>query len=266
VVIAGHGRVLACGQLGWTEVPTISLEHLSPEQARAFAIADNRLTETSSWDERLLGEALRDLAVLDLDFSLEATGFSTGEIDLRIEGLETAGSARPDRADEVPPSPPGKAVSRLGDLWTLGRHRLLCGNALEPEAYRALLAGERAGVVFTDPPYNVPIGGHVCGLGSVQHREFAMASGEMSEAEFTAFLTRMMQRLVEHSVDGVIGFVCMDWRHMGELLAAGRNAGVELKNVCVWAKDNAGMGSLYHSQHELVFVFKAGTAPHRNNV
>ena len=265
-VIAGHGRLLACLQLGWTEAPTIRLAHLSPDQVRAFQITDNRLSDISTWDERLLGEALRDLSALDLDFSLEVTGFNMGEIDFRIEGLELSDPSKPDRADAVPPASPGPAVSRPGDLWVLGRHRLLCGSALEGEAYQTVMSGERADVVFTDPPYNVPIGGHVSGLGAVQHREFAMASGEMSISEFTGFLTTVMHRLVENSADGAIQFVCMDWRHMGELLLAGQAAGVELKNLCVWGKDNAGMGSLYRSQHELVLVFKSGTAPHRNNV
>lgn len=265
-VIAGHARLLAAQHLGQTEVPTIRLDHLSPDGMRAYQIADNRLTETSTWDDRLLGEALRDLSLLNLDFSLEVTGFEMGEIDLRIEGLAVSGAAKPDSADAAPPASAGPAVSRLGDLWTLGRHRLVCGSALESEAYTAVMSGERAAVVFTDPPYNVPIGGHVCGLGAVQHREFAMASGEMSEGEFTGFLTTVMRRLVENSIDGAIQFVCMDWRHMSELLSAGRSAGVELKNLCVWGKDNAGMGSLYRSQHELVGVFKSGTAPHRNNV
>ena len=268
-VIAGHGRLLACRELGWTEVPTIRLEHLSEAQAKAFMIADNRLTDTSVWDDRLLAEQLKELSLLDLDFSLETTGFEMGEIDLRIEGLTASSEADEDHDDVAPAAPAGPAVSRQGDLWLLGDHRLYCGSALDETAYVTLMNGEQAAMVFTDPPYNVPIEGNVSGLGAVKHREFVMASGEMSEAEFTAFLSRAWSLRVgqgQHSVDGSLHFICMDWRHMGEMLTAGRHAYGELKNVCVWAKDSAGMGSLYRSQHELVFVFKHGRERHRNNV
>jgi len=264
-VIAGHGRVMACKLRGWTEVPTISLEHLSEAQAKAFALADNRLTENSVWDDRLLAEQLKELSALDLDFSLEATGFEMGEIDLRIEGLN-GGQASDDVADDLSALPSGLAVTRLGDLWLLGEHRVLCGSALDGASYATLLEGERADLVFTDPPYNVRIDGNVSGLGAVRHREFQMASGEMSEADFTNFLMRALSLHARHSSQGSLHFVCMDWRHMDELLAAGRAIYSGLKNLCVWAKDNGGMGSLYRSQHELVFVFKHGRAPHRNNV
>jgi DNA modification methylase len=263
-VIAGHGRLLACRLLGWREVPTICLEHLSAAQKRAFMIADNRLTENSVWNDRLLAEHLKELSLLDLDFSLEATGFEMGEIDLRIEGLEDAKEGDP--ADAVPEPAAGPAISRAGDLWQLGQHRVLCASALDPGALKGLMGIERATTVFTDPPYNVPIDGHASGLGSVCHRDFAMASGEMDEATFTDFLSRVFLLLARHSHDGSIHFICMDWRHVGEVLAPGREIYSELKNICVWAKHNAGMGSFYRSQHELVFVFKHGRAPHRNNI
>jgi DNA modification methylase len=247
-------------------VPTICLDHLSADQARAFMIADNRLSEISTWDEQLLAETLRDLSLGDLDFSLEVTGFEMAEIDLRIESLNAAPKSEDDPADAPAALPTGPAVSRPGDLWTLGRHRVLCGNALDEAAYARLMNGKRAAMMFTDPPYNVPIAGHVSGLGAVQHREFAMASGEMSAPEFTTFLHDVFDLATRHCRDGALHFVCMDWRHMPELLAAGSKAYTELKNLCVWAKDNAGMGSLYRSQHELVFVYKSGRAPHRNNI
>jgi DNA modification methylase len=263
-LIAGHGRILACRQLGWNEVPTICLDHLSDAQAKAFMIADNRLTENSVWNDRLLAEQLQELAVLDLDFSLEVTGFEMGEIDLRIEGLEVAAEGAPDPADTLPPT--GPQVSRAGDLWLLGSHRVFCGSALDDRSYEMLMKGETAAMVFTDPPFNLRIEGNVSGLGAVQHGNFAMASGEMTEAEFTAFLARACTQLARHSDDGSIHFVCMDWRHLTELLTAGRAAYDEFKNLCVWAKDNAGMGSLYRSQHEMVLVFKHGRGTHRNNV
>jgi DNA modification methylase len=263
-VIAGHGRLLACRQLGRAEVPTIRLEHLSDAQARAFMVADNRLTEIAGWDDRLLGEQLRELADLTLDFSLEVTGFEMAEIDLLIERASVP--AEPDPDDAGVPLAAGPAVTRPGDTWLLGPHRLHCGSALDQTAFGELMGEARAAMVFTDPPYNVPIDGNVGGLGAIRHREFAMASGEMTEAEFTAFLSRALGLLARFSRDGSLHFVCMDWRHMGELVAAGKQAYTELKNLCVWAKDNAGMGSLYRSQHELVFVFKHGEAAHQNHV
>jgi DNA modification methylase len=265
-VLAGHGRVQAARRLGLQEVPVIRLEHLTPEQARAFSIADNRLSETSSWDDRLLGEILRDLASVELNFELEATGFTMGEIDLRIEGLSEPNAANPDPADDLPPGVNRPPVSRPGDVWQLGLHRLLCGNALDQSAYDKLTHGAAAQAVFTDPPYNVPIHGHVSGKGRVRHREFVMGSGQMTPAQFTRFLTTALELLARYSAAGSLHYLFMDWRHQHELLTAALGIYAEFKNLCVWVKDNAGMGSLYRSQHELVFVFKNGRAPHRNNV
>ena len=264
-VIAGHGRLRAAKQLGMEMVPAIRLDHLSEEQVRALVIADNKLAELAGWDEDLLALELQDLAELDLDFDLEVIGFETPEIDLLI-GTAAKGE-EPDPADDVPAfDPEAPTVSRPGDLWAIGPHRLLCGDARDETAYARLLGNSKARMVFIDPPYNVPIHGHVSGLGRNRHGEFAMASGEMSEAEFVGFLEKALAQHVAHSIDGAIHFVCMDWRHLRELLAAGRSVYSELKNVCVWAKSNAGMGSLYRSQHEFVLVFKAGTAPHVNNI
>ena len=263
-VIAGHGRILACQQLGWREVPTICLEHLTEAQARAFMIADNRLTENSSWDEPLLGEQLKGLAEVDLNFSLEVTGFEMGEIDVLIEGL--APEPEEDPADTFPDPAAGPPVSQLGDLWFLGSHRLLCGNALDETAYALLMEGKQAAMVFTDPPFNVPIDGHASGLGRITHRDFVMASGEMSDAEFTEFLTQTCTLMARFLTEGGLAYLFMDWRHLGEILTAGQMTFTELKNLCVWNKGAGGMGSLYRSQHELVFVFKHGTVPHRNNV
>src|SRR6516162_4149585 len=263
-VIAGHGRLLACGELGIDEVPTSCLEHLTPAQARAFRIADNKLTENATWDDRLLAEQLRDLSLSGLDFDIEVTGFEMGEIDLRIASLEDTPAPGSDPIDILPEVSVAPLVSKFGDLWLLGRHRVLCGNALEPEAFTALMGAERAAMVFTDPPYNVPIEGHAGGLGTIYHRPFPMASGEMDRAEFTAFLRQTCCNLAAFSTAGSLHYVCMDWRHLAELLAIGQEAYGELKNMCVWVKDNAGMGSLYRSQHEFVLVFKQRGGPHRN--
>ena len=264
-VIAGEARLLAARELGMTEARTLCLDHLTPAQLRAFRIADNRLSEIASWDDQLLAVELKDLSLLGLDFSLEVTGFDMGEIDMRICSLE----GQPDDddpADQLPAVAAGPPVSKLGDLWCLGRHRVFCGNALDRAAFAALMGEERSAVVFTDPPYNVPIDGHASGLGAIHHRPFPMASGEMDGAEFTAFLHDAFANLAAFSVDGALHYVCMDWRHLDELLAAGHATYSELKNLCVWVKDNGGMGALYRSQHELVFVFKYGRHGHRNNV
>ena len=263
-IVAGHGRVEAAKQLGLGTVPTIRLEHLSEAQKRAYIIADNKLAEKAGWDREILAIELQNLLELDLDFDVGLTGFSMPEIDVLIGELEVK-PQKPDPADAVP-EVTGPAVTRLGDLWQVGPHRLICGDATKRAPYTELLAGEKAQLVFTDPPYNVKIDGHVSGLGATKHREFAMASGEMTEAEFAAFLGEVFENLVNASADGAINYVCMDWRHMHEVLAAARDRYAELKNLCVWAKTNGGMGSLYRSQHELIFVFKVGTAAHVNNV
>ncbi len=261
-VIAGHGRLLAVQFLGWSQVPTITLEHLTPAQVRAYRIADNRLTDCSVWDERLLAEELQALSALDLDFDLTAIGFELPEIDLRIQGLSV------DEEEESPPA--GEAelqvVSVLGDVWLLGRHRIVCGNALDADAYSALLGSTRAAMVITDMPYNVPISGFVCGNGQIQHREFAMASGEMTRKEFTAFLSQALGLMKQSVVPGALLYAFMDWRHAIEILAAAEAQGLEQKNLCIWDKGVGGMGSLYRSQHELVYVFKAGEAKHTNNI
>ena len=261
-VIAGHGRLLAAQHLGWTEVPTITLSHLTPDQVRAFAIADNRLTEISEWDDRLLAEQLKALSEVDLGFDLDVIGFELPEIDLRIQGLNS--DAEEDFSEEELSE--GPIVSQPGDLWALGPHRLYCGNALEAESYAILMAGATAAVVFSDPPYNVKISGHVQGKGAIQHPEFAMASGEMTPAEFEAFLSQAIGRMQAACDPGALLYLCMDWRHIDELSQAAKAHALELKNLCIWDKGTGGMGSFYRSQHELVFVYKTGREGHTNNV
>jgi DNA modification methylase len=262
-VVAGHGRLLAAQKLGWRTVPVIELSHLSESQYKAFLIADNRLTENSSWDEQLLGEQLKVLSELELDFDLEVIGFETAEIDVLIDGLETISAPDPD--DRLPPLE-SSAVTVSGDLWQLGKHRVLCGDSLVSENYERLMNGAKADLVITDPPYNVVIDGHASGLGKVHHREFAMASGEMSAGEFTEFLGKAMALSMLVSQPGSLAYYFMDWRHMRQILAAGLVVYGEPKNLCVWAKNNGGMGSFYRSAHELIFLFKNGEASHRNNV
>ena len=262
-VLAGHGRLLACHKLGILEVPTISLAHLTPVQAKAFMLADNRLTEIAKWDEHLLATQLKELSIVNLDFDLEATGFTIGEIDLRIEALD---HVEDDLADELPPVIEGPAVTQLGDLWLLGEHRLYCGNAQEAQSFELLMNAQSAGMVITDPPYNVKVQGHVGGKGKIKHQEFAMASGEMSSVEFTQFLKTTFDLLATHSLRGSVHTIFMDWRHLPEIIEAGQAVYSALLNMCVWVKNQAGMGSLYRSQHELALIYKNGTTSHQNNV
>ena len=261
-LLSGNARVAAAERLGIKNIPVIRIEHLTGAEQRAFTIADNRLTEKAVWDPDILRSELQFFNELNIDFDFSVIGFETAEVDIILEGAA-------DGVDEDTPiemMPNQKAISCLGDLWQAGPHRIYCGNALVADSYEALLQGERAQLVFTDPPYNVRVRGHVGGAGDVQHREFAMASGEMAADEFRSFLSHAMKNLAANSQDGSLHYLCMDWAHSQEILTAGNAIYSELKNICVWRKTNAGMGSLYRSQHEFVFVFKNGTASHVNNI
>ncbi|MET4183440.1 hypothetical protein ABIB94_005559 [Bradyrhizobium sp. JR7.2] len=265
-VIAGHGRLAAAKLIGLAEVPTVRLADMSQAEIRAYVIADNKLAENAGWDNRLLGLELQYLSELKIDLDLTVTGFEVPEIDILIGEVTGNSSESSDEADKLVEPAAGLPVSQTGDLWRIGEHRLICGDSTNPETYQALLGDKRAQMVFSDPPYNVPIDGHVSGNGEIVHPEFAMASGEMSPAEFTAFLASVFRNLVSCTVSGAIHFHCIDWRHIQEMLAAAEGTYGALKNLCVWAKNNAGMGSFYRSQHELVCVFKSGSAPHINNI
>ena len=260
-IIAGHGRLEAARSLNLAQVPCIVLRGLSEDQKRALMLADNKLALNAGWDEELLAAELQALLNVELDFDISVTGFSAAELDGLFDVSAPEEPSNPDD-DHVPDATEPRC--RPGDLWQLGRHRLLCGNALDPADVARLMDGAKARMIFTDPPYNVPIDGHVCGSGSIKHREFAMASGEMTPDQFVDFLKAAFANLVAHSIDGSIHFICMDWRHVSEIMTAGMTIYDELKNLIVWAKDNGGMGTFYRSRHELIFAFKHGTAPHMN--
>lgn len=264
-IVAGHARVEAAKLLGLAEVPVISLAHLSAVERRAYLLADNKTALGSDWNTEILASELRSLA--ETGFALEDTGFSMGEVDILLQEAEETSADKPKRAarEDRVPELTSTAVSRRGDVWQLGRHRLVCGDARDGAAYDALLGDEKVDLIFTDPPYNVAIERNVSGKGKVRHDDFAMASGEMSEAEFTQFLEAGLGQAAARCRDGAIAYVCMDWRHMGELLAAGRAVFSELKNLCIWNKSLGSNGTFYRSKHELVFVFKAGTGEHINN-
>ena len=262
-VVIGHGRVLAAKKLGMPRIPVVEIRHLSKGQLKALRIADNRLAQHAHWDERLLGESFLELKELDIEFDLSITGFSLPEIDLTLQKLDEGKLEEPNDEDDALT---GVSVCQLGDVWQLGSHLLYCGDATSEASFDILMKEELAQVVFVDPPYNVRIEGHVSGKGKIRHREFAQGSGELKRDEFIRFLTNSCGLLAKHSIDGAIHYVCMDWRHAAELLAAGEDVYSELKNIAVWIKNNPGMGSLYRSQHELVFVFKSGTGRHTNNI
>jgi DNA modification methylase len=258
-IIAGHGRVEAAKLLQLKTVPTVRLSHLSDDDKRAYILADNRLAEKAGYDNGMLAIELQHLA--DVGFDVSLIGFEPAEVDIIIEGI---GDQSEQPENSVPEPTSGPAVSRLGDVWMLGKHILVCGDSTDPATYKLLMDDDKAEFIFTDPPYNVRIDGNVSGLGRVKHREFAMASGEMSEGQFTTFLSSTFALLCRHSTDGSIHQICMDWRHMREMLAAGDANYSELKTVCIWNKTNAGMGTFYRSKHELVFIWKNGSAPHLN--
>ncbi len=263
-ILAGHGRIEAALELGIATAPCLRINHMSPAEKRAYVLADNKLALNAGWDEELLALELRELMSADIEFDVGLTGFSIAEVDQLIEGI--APTEPGDPGDDLAPEPDfAPARCKVGDIWRLGPHRLICGDALDAEVVAQLMDGEKAEMIFTDPPYNVAIEGNVSGLGKVRHREFAMASGEMTRSEFTSFLSKAFGNLAAHSCDASIHFLCMDWRHLGEMLEAGAANYAELKNLIVWVKDNAGMGTFYRSRHELIFAFKKGTAPHLNS-
>lgn len=261
IILSGHGRAQAALELGLKAIPVRIICGLTEAQKRAYVIADNKLAQLSGWDNDLLQQEFRLLGESDLEIKL--TGFSTAEIDILFEDASQPASTDPD--DAILEELPQAAVSRPGDLWVLGKHRLLCGSALEAESYVLLMDGLLAQMVISDPPYNVPINGHVCGGGKVKHREFAMASGEMSAKDFTAFLSHAFELAQAASASGAIHFYFMDWRHLREIQDAALPVFGAPRQFCVWVKDNGGMGTFYRSQHELVLVFKKGEAPHINN-
>jgi DNA modification methylase len=258
-VVAGWGLVLAARRLKLLEIPAVTIVDLDEARLRSLRLALNRLGEDSSWDPAALSLEFSDILEMDGTIDLQITGFEMGEIDVSLDG------AGIEEEDELP-TEPNSPVTQVGDLWIAGEHRIFCGDALSRTSYEAVLGADCAEMVFADPPYNVAIAGNVSGLGAAKHDEFAMASGEMSPAEFAKFLQNSFGLVARHSIDGAIHFICMDWRHLEELMGATKTIYSELKNICVWNKSNAGMGSLYRSKHEFIFVFKNGKKPHINNI
>lgn len=257
-LIAGHGRLRAAREMGLESVPVITLDGLTEPQKKALRLADNKIALNAGWDTEILKLELAELSLPEIDIDLGLTGFSPGEIDVVL-----AESEDPD--DEVIPAVPESPRVNPGDIWQLGEHRVACGDGRDVAFLKRVVgSGEQVDCAFLDPPYNVKINGHANAKG--RHREFAMASGEMSEEEFRAFLADTLGACARVSRDGAVHFVCMDWRHMDDVTASVTDTYDDLLNICVWNKSNAGMGSLYRSKHEMVFVYRVGSAPHINNV
>ncbi|HVR90385.1 MAG TPA: DNA methyltransferase [Novosphingobium sp.] len=257
-LIAGHGRLLAAKQLGRAEVPVIELVGLTEAEKRALRLADNKIALNAGWDVEILKLELAELSLPEFDIDLGLTGFASGEIDVILAGS-------PDPDDEVIPAVPLTPRAQIGDIWQLGEHRIGCGDGRDIDFLRSVV-GEGASVdaAFLDPPYNVKINGHANAKG--RHREFAMASGEMTTDAFRTFLRETLSACEAVSKNGAVHFVCMDWRHLDDVSAVGSSVYNALLNICVWNKSNAGMGSLYRSKHEMVFVYRVGDAPHTNTV
>lgn len=262
VILAGHGRAEAARQEAFTHLPVLRFSHLTDAQKRAYVIADNRIAEDAGWDREMLaielGELIELLPPKGLDVAL--TGFEVGEIDMLI-----ADFSDPPQAQDVLPPVPEHPTTRPGDLWQLGRHRLLCGDARQFCNFERLMAGVSAAAVFCDPPYNVAIK-TIGGRGRIHHPEFAFASGDMSRADFRRFLRKTLNNGVRVSAPGALHYVCMDWRHIGDLVAVGGELYDFMLNLIVWNKTNAGQGSFYRSQHELIGVFAVAGGTHRNNI
>jgi DNA modification methylase len=261
-IIAGFGRYKAAEQLGLNAVPVMVMTGLSDVEKRALALADNKIAANAGWDRAVLAAELGELAVLlpECELDIDITGFEPAEIDSLMGDLI---DPEHDPADEVP-ALDKVPVSRLGDLWVLGPHRLLCGDARRGADLQKLMAQDTAAMVITDPPYNVTVAS-IQGRGQIKHREFVAASGEMSNGEFERFLVEALSLAARHSADGSIHYVFMDWRHLPEILAAGHGVYGAPKNPVVWVKTNAGQGTFDRSQHELILVFKNGDGAHVNN-
>lgn len=261
-IVAGHGRYEAARLIGLKQVPVMRVTHLTPVEVKAYRLADNQLTMNTGFDENLLKIDITGIASLDPEFELEIIGLETARIDSFMYG----DTPEQDPADKVPSVSVSHFVTKPGDIWEIGNHRLVCGDSREEKTFKLLMMGESAHMCLTDPPFNVKVDGHVCGTGKIKHDEFAMASGEMSEDQFITFLGTVIVLMIKSSCDGSLHYIFMDWRHIYELLAAGRDHYTETKNICVWNKTNGGMGSFYRSKHELVAIFKNGKAPHLNTI
>ncbi len=263
-IVDGHATVEALRALGAAAAPCIIIDHLTKVQIRQLRLALNRIQERGSWDETALKLEFENLIEIHADF--EIPGFELPEIDAIVKVGDAGDTPDPADALDAALGVGGPVVTAPGDLWTLGEHRLLCASARDADAMARLIGDRSVAMVFTDPPYNVPVNGHVRTGRAGRFAEFAEASGEMSSEEFTDFLAEALDRAAAALAPGGLLYACIDWRHMRELQDALARLRLWIINVCVWVKPSGGMGSLYRSRHELVFVAAKPGAPRRNNV
>ncbi len=259
-LIDGVARLAAARKLRLGQVPAIDVQHLSDAEVRTLRLALNRSQDGAEWDIDEL--KLEFLELIELEVDLSDTGFTLAEQDIIL--LDDGDGD--ERVSEEPEEPTGDPVSQLGDIWLLGGHRVICGNALEEAVHNALLDGDKAAAVVTDPPYNVAIKGNVSGLGKKVHEEFVMASGELDDTGWQTFLDTLMVRLCASTASGAVLYVLMDWRSTHRVQSAGLAAGLNLINKVIWFKESGGMGSLYRSSYEEIPVFCNGKTPRVNNV
>jgi hypothetical protein len=261
-IIAGELRVLVARDLGMTHVPAVRVKHLTDHQIRALRIADNKLSEMSSFNMETLPFELADLSEI---IDIELTGFAVAEVDLLINTKIAKPNAQ--AMDDCPPARfSAPAVCRPGEVYLCSRHRIGCGDARDSEFLAQLMMGQEASQYLGDIPYNLKIPGNVSGLGKIKHENFVMASGEMSDDEFIAFLTSSIGLAARHCKNGALIYVFIDWRHVHQVIETGLALGLRFFNKCIWTKSNAGMGAFYRSAYEEIVVFKKGDAPHTNNI
>jgi DNA modification methylase len=261
-IVAGAEFLIAARELNWKTIKAVRLQALTDADRRVLTIALARIPELSTWDDEILADEISQLLKMELPYdALDTLGFNIPEIDVLFE--TAADDQQPDPLDDVPRTPTkAETVTRAGDIWLLGKHRIICGNALVAETYARLIGTERIRMLFSDSPYSIPIKGNV----SQKHEDFAMGVGEQSSEEFTVFLKTMIVLAIEYLADGGLAYLFMDRRHLFELQLAARDAGLSILDLCIWDKTTGGLGGLYRSQHEPIFVFKHGKAPHTNNV
>lgn len=262
-IICGEARVAAARQLGLRTVPCIRVTHLSSAQVRAFRIADNRLAQDSEWDRVELGNEIKEIILDEPGFDTDLLGFQVPELDL-ILNPEPVGEAG-DPADDDGIVPQADAVSRLGDEWHLGPHRLRCGDATVPATIARLLGGDKAPLYVGDPPYGISTR-KIGSKGRIKHREFVQGSGEQTPDEFFEFLRSSIEAAVSGLAPGALAYWWCDWRQLHTTVNAGLACGLSLVNICCWCKTSPGMGSFYRSQMELCVVFRLPGGPPINNI
>lgn len=269
VLLAGHGRLCAARMLDMDKIPVVRLTHLNEFEKKAYRIADNKLSELGKFDTDMLKLEFSDIEALAIELgeelSLDVTGFDLKDIDVIMNEDKSEEAKSNEKLENIPYISEDEIITQPGDIWYIGRHCIICGDALQKDTYKKLLDDEKAQIVFTDSPYNISVS-KIGGKGKVKHSEFKMGVGELSSEQFTDFLKKIMENLCEYSEENSVHYLCMDWRNVFEMMSASKDVYSKMLNLLVWAKTNGGQGSFYRSKHELIFVFQNGTGSHINNI